>query len=109
MSLTDVIRLRVIKEVSLTITTAGTPVKIADYKQGEAVRIINNNIGVVVAIGLAATVDAVATPEIGTALDYRDSHIEYGKVSSSSDSFYDDIYVDADTNATVVTVQYMGR
>lgn len=106
-SLVHALRLRVIGEQGLTVTTAGTPVVVPANKYAEAVRFINNNIGVVVAVGLADTVDAVATPEIGTALDYRDQHIEYCKPTDLT-SVCDELYVDADTNATKVTIQYMG-
>ena len=108
MSLEGSIRLRVRKEVVLTVTTAGTPVKIADYLYGEAVRIINNNAAAVVAIGRAATVDANSTPEIGTVIRQNEAHIEYGKESDQV-SLFDEIYVDATVNGTVVTVQYMGK
>ena len=108
MSLEGSIRLRVRKEVVLTVTTAGTPVKIADYLYGEAVRIINNNAAATVAIGMAATVDANSTPEIGTVIYQNESHIEYGKESDQV-SLFDEIYVDATVNGTKVTVQYMGK
>ena len=106
-SLLNATRLRLLKEVVLTVTTAGTPVVVAANEYAEAIRFINNNIGVVVAVGLAATVDAVSTPEIGTALDYRDQHIEYCKVSDPT-SVAQDLYVDASVDATKITVQYMG-
>ncbi len=106
-SLVHALRLRLIGEEELTVTTAGTPVVVPANKYAEAVRFINNNIGVVVAVGLADTVDAVATPEIGTALDYRDQHIEYCKTTDQT-SVCDELYVDADTNATKVTIQYLG-
>jgi len=106
-SLVNAIRLRVIGEEVLTVTTAGTPVVVPANKYAEAVRFINNNIGIVVAIGMAATVDAVATPEIGTALDYRDQHIEYCKVTDQT-SVTSELYVDASANATAITIQYLG-
>lgn len=109
MSLTDTLRLRVVKEQELTVTTAGTPVVIPAYKYGEAVRIINNNhAGVLVAVGRQATVDANSAPPIGLCLSKYDSHIEYGKRDDLT-SLYDEIYVDANTNGTKVTVQYLGR
>jgi len=106
-SLSKAIRLRVIGEEVLTIVTAGTPVVVPANKYAEAIRFINNNIGVVVAVGLAATVDATTTPEIGTALDYRDQHIEYCKITDQT-SVCDELYVDADTSGTEITIQYMG-
>ena len=107
MSLDKTLRLRVVDEDELTVVTAGTPVKIPNSVYGEAVRFINNNVGAVVAIGRESTVDANSTPEIGTALNFRDSHIEYGKKTDQV-SKYDQIFVDATVNGTKVTYQIMG-
>jgi hypothetical protein len=107
MSLTDALRLRVIKEVEMTIAVAGTPEVIPANLQAEAVRIINNNVSKTISVGRQATVDANSTPEVGIVLRQLESHIEFGLKNHVSNNFIE-VWVDSDTNTTVITLQYMG-
>jgi len=106
MSLIDVIKLRVRSTEQVTVTTAGTPVNPSSDTINNAVRITNNNAAKVVCVGLS-TVDANSTPQIGTVLLENDSIIWYASSGGNKD-IAAEVYIDADTNATVVTVEHLG-
>jgi len=96
-------------EAQLTVVTAGTPVAPAaitavEDQKVKYLRIINNNATKIVAVGLIATVDAVSTPKIGVILYENDAVIVPVRHDPA-----ELIGVDADINATVVTVQQLGE
>ena len=93
----------IIAESSLTITTAGTPVACPSNVGAKAVTVINNNIdGTIMAVGLAATVDAVSTPPIGHVLT------AYSSVTIPVKDNSNEIYVDTSSSGKKVTVQILG-
>ncbi len=107
-SLVDVIRLRVKSTEQVTVITAGTPVNPGSDTISQAIRVINNNASKIVAVGpSAAGVDATSTPQIGTVLAENDEMIWYISQGGDKD-IANEVFIDADTNGTVVTVEHLG-
>lgn len=99
----DISKLRIISEASLTITTSGTPVLCAAVANAVAVRVINNNTdGTIMAVGLAATVDAISAPPIGVVLTAYSSVVMFVAANAN------EVAVDSSSSGKKVTVQVLG-
>jgi|FLOH01.1.fsa_nt_gi hypothetical protein len=105
---TEVIRLRVRANEEVTVTTAGTPVNPTTDTRSEAIRVTNNNTARLVTVGsTAAGSDATTSPKKGTVLRYLESHLMFLQKGGGRDAA-NEIFIDADTNGTIVTVEHMG-
>jgi len=101
LAVSEISKMRVIAEEEVTVATAGTPVTPTANVAAKAVRVVNNNAIPIVVVG-GALIDAVTSPMKGIQLFEADSRILIVKQNAN------EIYIDADTNATKVWVEVLG-
>lgn len=97
--------MRFLKEVIVTITTAGTPVALDADGSAKKVIIYNNYTGDdtrLIAAGEADTVDGTTTPPKGKVI-YKEESMEFDIYGDP-----EDIYLDSDVSGTIATVHYYG-